>query len=226
MIDIVSLLANDNYIVVNKDLIKEYGINTALMIGELASEYRYYFKEGKLVDGMFFSTIENIEENTGLSRHQQTKALDELKALGIVEVVLKGLPAKRYIKLDVEVLTNKFVKNSQTRDEEINKLDSEKVTSNNNNNKSNNNNNTYNKRFIKPTLEGVRQYCLERNNNIDPESFIDYYNSNGWKVGKNPMKDWKATIRTWERREKEGNKNGASTKQPNKANGSKYAQFS
>ena len=56
-------------------------------------------------------------------------------------------------------------------------------------------------KFIKPSLEEVRKYCLERNNNIDAEQFIDYYDSNGWKVGKNSMKDWKAAIRTWEKRD-------------------------
>jgi hypothetical protein len=60
--------------------------------------------------------------------------------------------------------------------------------------------------FQKPTVDEVRAYCEERGNNIDPEKFIDYYNSNGWKVGKSPMKDWKATIRNWERNEKERNK--------------------
>lgn len=54
------------------------------------------------------------------------------------------------------------------------------------------------KRFIKPTLEEVRAYCQERNNSVDPERFINYYESNGWKVGKNSMKDWKAAVRTWE----------------------------
>lgn len=54
------------------------------------------------------------------------------------------------------------------------------------------------KRFIPPTLEEVASYCLERKNNIDPQRFIDYYTSNGWKVGRNKMKDWKAAVRTWE----------------------------
>ena len=69
------------------------------------------------------------------------------------------------------------------------------------------------KKFIKPTVEEVKEYCLERKNNIDPEYFIDYYNANGWKVGKNPMKDWKASVRTWERRKKEeqGEKKPAKT---------------
>lgn len=69
------------------------------------------------------------------------------------------------------------------------------------------NNNTSNKkeiykekRFIKPTLEEVKEYCLERNNNVDAEAFIDYYEANGWVQGKGkPIKDWKACVRTWER---------------------------
>lgn len=55
------------------------------------------------------------------------------------------------------------------------------------------------RKFKKPTLEEVKEYCLERNNNVDAELFINYYESNGWKVGKNSMKDWKACVRTWER---------------------------
>jgi len=54
-------------------------------------------------------------------------------------------------------------------------------------------------RFQKPTLEEVKAYCQERNNFVDAEKWFDYYTANGWKVGKNSMKDWKATIRTWER---------------------------
>ena len=55
------------------------------------------------------------------------------------------------------------------------------------------------KRFVKPTLSEIEQYCIERNNNVNAEQFYDYYESNGWKVGKNAMKDWKACVRTWER---------------------------
>jgi len=55
------------------------------------------------------------------------------------------------------------------------------------------------KRFVKPTIEEVADYCEERNNNVDAEKFYDYYSSNGWKVGKNAMKDWKASVRTWEK---------------------------
>lgn len=54
-------------------------------------------------------------------------------------------------------------------------------------------------RFTPPTLDEVRAYCLERKNNVDAERFIDHYTAKGWMIGKNPMKDWKAAVRTWER---------------------------
>lgn len=58
------------------------------------------------------------------------------------------------------------------------------------------------KRFIKPTVAEVRAYCQERENSIDAQTFIDFYESKGWRIGKDPMKDWQASIRTWEQRRK------------------------
>ena len=58
-------------------------------------------------------------------------------------------------------------------------------------------------RFTPPTLEEVKSYCLERNNKVDAQRFIDFYESKGWMIGKSKMKDWKACVRTWE---KEDNK--------------------
>lgn len=57
-------------------------------------------------------------------------------------------------------------------------------------------------RFTKPSVDEVRAYCIERNNNIDAEAFINFYESKGWKIGKNAMKDWKAAVRTWEAKNK------------------------
>lgn len=55
------------------------------------------------------------------------------------------------------------------------------------------------KRFAPPSLDDVKSYIREGGYNVDAERFMDYYGSNGWKVGKNPMKDWKATVRNWNR---------------------------
>lgn len=57
-------------------------------------------------------------------------------------------------------------------------------------------------RFTKPTVEEVALYCQERMNGIDAQEFIDFYESKGWMIGKSPMKDWKACVRTWERSRK------------------------
>ena len=54
-------------------------------------------------------------------------------------------------------------------------------------------------RFSPPTLEEVAAYCAARGNNVDPHRWYDHYTSNGWLVGKNKMKDWRAAVRTWER---------------------------
>jgi uncharacterized protein YdaU (DUF1376 family) len=54
-------------------------------------------------------------------------------------------------------------------------------------------------RFSKPSLEEITAYCTERGNSVDPQHWLDHYTSNGWKVGRNPMTDWRATVRTWER---------------------------
>ena len=62
------------------------------------------------------------------------------------------------------------------------------------------------KRFVKPTLNDLEHYCIERNNKVDIQKFFNYYESNGWKVGKNPMKDWRAAVRTWEKNIKDETK--------------------
>ena len=54
-------------------------------------------------------------------------------------------------------------------------------------------------RFTPPTIEEVREYCRERRNTVDPEAWVAHYEANGWRVGRNAMKDWKAAVRTWER---------------------------
>lgn len=70
--------------------------------------------------------------------------------------------------------------------------------------------------FVPPTLEEVKAYCIERNNKVDADRFIDFYSSKGWMVGKNKMKDWKACIRTWEKDSKDNG--SAKPKTTNKFN--------
>jgi len=61
-------------------------------------------------------------------------------------------------------------------------------------------------KFTPPTVEEVREYCNERKNNVDPETFVDFYTAKNWYIGKNKVKDWKACVRTWERNRKKNEK--------------------
>lgn len=59
-------------------------------------------------------------------------------------------------------------------------------------------------RFVPPSVDDVHAYCEQRRNGVDPEQFVNFYASKGWKVGSSPMKDWKAAVRTWEQRDGRG----------------------
>lgn len=65
-----------------------------------------------------------------------------------------------------------------------------------------------NRAFKPPLVDDVKRYCLERGNSVDAEAFVDFYESKGWMVGKNKMKDWKAAVRTWEKNRSTRDKQG------------------
>lgn len=138
---ILNLLANDNYIIVNKDLIRKIGLNEAVLIGELASEYKSWRKKEKLVDDMFYSTIENIEENTGLNEYHQRKIINNLIKLDLIECKVKGIPATRYIKLKQEniakILNLQFFNNLSSSSLKFKELVPENLKGNNNKNNNN-----------------------------------------------------------------------------------------
>jgi len=206
---ILQLLANKNYITVNKQLIKIIGLEETIMLGELASEYEYWEGQDKLENEYFYSTLDMVEQNTTLTAYQQRKALKVLQDMGLVEVVIKGLPPKRYVKINedaiVKKLNIKLLKNLTIKSEKTKQLKVKKLNINNNiiNKNINNKENIIKESFKKPTLDEVKEYCKERNNEVDPQRFIDFYESKGWYVGKNKMKDWKASVRTWERNHKD-----------------------
>jgi predicted phage replisome organizer len=75
-------------------------------------------------------------------------------------------------------------------------------------------------KFTPPTLEEVQAYCKERNNTVDAETFINFYESKGWYVGKNKMKDWRACVRTWER-----NRDNKKTEKKNQFNNFQQSNY-
>ena len=96
----LKLLASDSYITVNRYIVKAVGLEAAVMLGELASECNYHKIRGQLEDGYFYSTLDNIEEKTTLSRKKQDKVIKVLKEKGIIDVKVKGCPPKRYFRIN------------------------------------------------------------------------------------------------------------------------------
>jgi len=126
---ISKLLSTDGFIQVNKTLIKKAGLHEAILIGELCAEYNYWEELGLLENDYFYSTRDNIEENTGLSEHYQRKALSTLYELGIIIIEKRGLPAKNYYKINFDVLLSILEESSCQRRRQ---QDTESVNLNNN----------------------------------------------------------------------------------------------
>ena len=141
---ILQLISTSNFITVNKDLIKELGLEEAILLGELASEYDYWNNKNEIEDDYFYSTIENIEEKTTLTAYKQRKCLEYLRFRGIIDIQIRGIPAKRYIKINeekvIEIFNNKLLKNLTTGCKKISQLEVKKLNGNNNNINNNINN--------------------------------------------------------------------------------------
>ena len=138
---------------------------------------------------------EYIAELLGVSVSWASKCLSHLLELGLVRVV-KFDGRKRYVESTIQFKADLNESSMQ---------DGTKVQ-HTNNNEYINNNSLYKKgssRFQKPTIEEIRQYCLEEGYNVDAEQFFNFYESKGWLVGKSPMKNWRAAVSTWNKREKE-----------------------
>ena len=85
-----------------RPLIRKFNLNTAVMLSEIYSEYKYWEEHhGLQAGGWFFSTVENMAYNTGLSKHQQLVACKELEEYGIIKIKYHGMPKKRYFKFDM-----------------------------------------------------------------------------------------------------------------------------
>lgn len=174
---ITQLLASRNYLIINKDLLKIFGLEATILLGELCSEYEYWENQNLAKDGFFFSTIENIKDNTTLSVKQQKNALTKLMDLNVIECKVMGLPARRYFKIN-ETGIVEFVQKEQTRYSqkgqtslskrdkldiaERDKLDCPKGTTNNNNINNNNLTIINNNNKIKDIIVEIINYLNEK----------------------------------------------------------------
>ena len=97
---ILSLIASDGFIVINKKILELFGIQAALLLGELANEANYWAMQNKLEDGFFYSKSANLEKRTGLSLYQQAQAIKKLEQAGVLSTIVKGVPPTKYFKIN------------------------------------------------------------------------------------------------------------------------------
>jgi hypothetical protein len=147
------------------------------------------------MNGQCFATNKYFSNLYGKSKISISKWISELISNGYI--VSYYTYKKDSKEIDKRYLT--IVKGGIK--ENINRDIKEKFKDNTINNNTNITYNNKEERFKKPTINQVKNYCIERNNNIDAEAFIAFYESKGWMVGSNKMKNWKQAIITWEKRE-------------------------
>ena len=160
------------------------------------SRYRgHLVPKGSLIAGR-----KKISEDLNISERNVRTSLEHLKSTNEIAIqptnrfsIITIVNWEKYQGFDLEVtnkVPNKMTNSRPTSDQQVTTYKEIK----NIRNKENKNN-----IFTPPSLEDVQEYCKERNNNVDAETFISFYESKGWMVGKNKMKDWKTCVRTWER---------------------------
>ena len=101
---ILQILATDNFITVNRTVAGIVGLEAAVIFGELASESNYWQQHKLYKDGWFFSTVENLQKRTFLSAHQQREAIKRLEDQGWIETEKRGMPARRFIRMNEEAI--------------------------------------------------------------------------------------------------------------------------
>lgn len=149
----------------------------------------------------FSGSLQYLADWTNSTRQGVMKNLKSLLDKGLIEkkdININGVKFCEYCTTELQGVYNKVYRGvQQSLTGGVQQSLHNNINIDNTNN--NINNNISGKRFKPPTVDEVKAYCIERQNNVDAERFIDYYTANGWKVGKNTMKDWKAAVRTWER---------------------------
>lgn len=196
----------DGFIKLHRQFLEwEWYDNKNVKIVFLHCLFRANFKDqkwhGKIIKaGQFVTSLQHLAAESGLSIKQTRTALEKLKSTGEIDTQTTSqysiITVNNWDKWQIE--GKQKTNERQTEDKQTATIEERKECKEGKNN-------IYKdtqKKFIPPSLEEVKSYCLERNNDIDAERFINFYESKGWFVGKNKMKDWKAAIRTWENKQK------------------------
>jgi len=177
---------------------------------------------GKTIQrGQFFTSIDSLAGELRFTPKQLRIAISKLKNTG--EITSKGAKEGTYITV---CNYDNYQYNEQAEGQDKGEIgarrgqDEGEIGATTNNIKKDNKEKNGKKvrAFAPPTIEEVKDYCKERNNKVNPEKFISHYEANGWMVGKNKMKDWRAAVRTWEQNKEYGTNSGSNKIDPKRTN--------
>ncbi len=196
------LLSSTAFLVVNKELAKQIGLNETVLLADLISKEQY-FKEKEYsnyeMGGWFFNTAKNIQDDTTLTSHQQRKAVKNLKSLGIIETKLIGIPAKQHFKINENKLLSYFTTSYSKSEQQVVK---KTQTINKNKEITIKNNISIREKFVSEVME--LDYPKELK--ID---FIEYWcegTKNKMRWQKQPTFDISLRLKRWQRNQKKWNK--------------------
>lgn len=170
------------------------------------------YRDGRLMEfkrGTVSRSIQSLSDRWGWDRKKTRRFLDALESDNMV-TVNSTTHGTTIVLVNYEVFNSRWTTDSTTEGQPKDNrgtTDGQPMDINKNDKNVKNDKECKEegkpKRFSPPTVDDVKAYCSERNNSVDAERFVDFYSSKGWKVGNQPMKDWKACVRTWEKRDTE-----------------------
>lgn len=158
--------------------------------------------------------IDNVITIPNWGKHQTLDALEKKREYDRNYQAKKRIEQKKLIESDNRMTSYEQQTNIVVLDKDIDIEEDIDIKENN----------IKEKRFVKPTLQEVIDYCEEKRNGVDPEKWYNYYESNGWKVGKNSMKNWKACVNTWARQNFGNNNNNATSNETTDKGFKKYSE--
>ncbi|OCS09383.1 hypothetical protein CFTD6783_08430 [Campylobacter fetus subsp. testudinum] len=221
---ITKTLKSSGYFTINKQLMRVLGLQKAIILSLFIDKADYYEQEP------FFYTLESLNGALG-SGISEKEIRATIKALVdenlLIDKGMLGIPAKRFFMINEIKISELFVTPSTSQNDRASTSQNGRANTSQNDRANIINPHITNphitnpniqeeknikkeksQTFKKPTLEEIKIYAKEINANFDSTFYFDYYEANGWRIGKNPMKDWKATMRMWKHR----NQNNQSTK--------------
>ena len=184
-----NLFSSEGYYIINKIVLKKIGIDSTLILSELIKVEEH---SNNTDQDFTVNNLMSLSENTTLKKSKIKDAINNLYKLKLIDVIVKKTDVF-YVKILHKNISQFILEDYSTKKEKQRKRNTNSITKK--------------KKFKKPSIEELKEYFLKIDAEDEGEIMYDFYESKGWKIGKNSMKCWKSAARNWARRSKNDNLN-------------------